>query len=230
MNWKALIISNLFVIVLVIGLAVTRVIRYMPDEDLAEIQEIELAIYEPPAEKEIEELHEPEPLEDVPPPPPPSFDELVPSADPTAVSLPTVEVQITIDAQTDLFSTERAPAPLIVEKRATPEPKPTKPKLKIGKVKRDVGLGDLDAKPRVLRKGILRWPRGVRSGSVNAVLRIELNQSGRATLLKVVSLDDERFRSMLSDYVKTTRFTVPKKDGKPVGKVVFHWPNSFQKR
>lgn len=222
MNWKAFIISNAFVIALVIGLAVTRVINYAPDEALEDIQEIELSIYEPPAEPEIEELSEPEPLEDIPPPPPPTFSDLAPATDLSAVVLPKTDISISIDTQTDLFSTERAPAPLIVQKKAE-SVKPTKPKIKISRVKSGLSLGDLDAKPKVLRLGTLRWPRGVRVQSVEAMLRVELNEQGRVKLLEVVSIEDERFRSKLDHYVKTTRFTVPKKNGKPV-KLPFNWP------
>ena len=229
MNWKALIISHLFVISLVVGLAVTRVVRYLPDEDFEPVQEIALTKVEPPAEPNEEEFAEPELVQELPPPPPPTFAELSPASELSSLALPNPDMQIDIELQTDFLSVEREPAPLLVKKVTPQKVKLNKARVPTVQMSGTLGLKDLDTAPTLLRKGNMRWPSTVRARSVDAVLKVELDESGYVRLLEVVSIDDERFRPSLKNYLRGSRFTVPKQNGKPV-KVKFNWPLTFQKR
>jgi hypothetical protein len=80
----------------------------------------------------------------------------------------------------------------------------------------------------VVRRGRFRWPSRVRSELVKAVVKVELNEKGNVKLIEVKSVTDESIRSVLPALVNGSKFTIPKKNGKPM-KVIFNWPLILKK-
>lgn len=215
---------------LVVGLAVTQLLKYRQAEEVVGLNEIEMVQLEEPLEPEDFEEPEPEPLEQ-PPPLPPAFEDLCPVVDMQSLQLPSADVPVPIDFESDLLSME----PLVVaQAKATAKPKPkvkrrpSKPRPTRPKLKKPLRLGDLDAMPTKVKTGRLRWPSTSRSKVLHAKLKVEINETGRLRLIQVVSIGDEKLRSQIPSFVRFTRFTPPTKDGKPV-KAEFIWPISIKK-
>jgi len=183
----------------------------------------------------------------VPPPPPPeTFEEPPP---PPPVSLPHLEVQIenvapplvaSLDPRIDLtmraadFELEtdpvrrpqvrpqaRPPRPAAV---ATGSPRPAR--RAPPQVKSTYDAGELDAKPRLINRPSAGYPttmlrRGVREGKV--LLEVAISTSGRVRVRRIVSSSHPEFTKMARAFAARARFTVPKKNGRPVT-AIYTWP------
>ncbi len=227
MKLRNVIAGILITALLVVGLAVTRLLKYRQAEEVVELNEIEMVQLEKPPEPKDFEEPEPEPLEQ----PPPAFEDLCPVVDMQSLQLPSADVPVPINFESDLFSME----PFVVaQAKATAQPKPkvkrrpSKPRSTKPKPKKPLRLGDLDAMPTKVKTGRLRWPSTSRSKMLHAKLKVEINETGRLRLIQIVSIGDEKLRSQMPSFVRSTRFTPPTKYGKPV-KAVFIWPISIKK-
>ncbi|MFC4994894.1 TonB family protein [Rubritalea tangerina] len=201
-------------------------------EEVLELRKIETFQVSKLPEPEAPQEAEPEEIEAEIPPPAPSFDDLRPSVDVDALALPSSETKVPIDASVDIFSIDTAPAILNTPtKKVSNNTKPAaRSRVTTSKppATNKVGLGDLDSKPRLIRKGRVRWPSNVRSKSVKAMLQVEIDESGRIKLIRIVSIEDEELSAQVRAYVRDSRFTPPKKNGVPV-RVPFNWPVTFNK-
>jgi hypothetical protein len=146
-----------------------------------------------------------------------------------SLTMPNLQVSIPLDLSVDLFSLEVQPmqqlASVPQKKKTTNLVRKTSPPVRLGGV---TGISDLDGNPSVLRRGRFRWPSRVRSELVKAVVKVELNEKGSVRLIEIKSVSDEAIRRVLPSLVNGSKFTVPKKNGKPV-KVVFNWPLILKK-
>ncbi|MEO1856631.1 MAG: hypothetical protein ABGY95_04600 [Rubritalea sp.] len=227
MQIKSVIIGGLFTTLLVIGLGMSRLLKFQSVGDEFELQKIETLTLTPPPEPEIlEEREEIEELE-APSPPAPSFADLRPNMDSMSISLPSAPPVLDLSAEVDLFSSGADPARLVakvvkVKKSKVKISRPTPSSLK------SIGLSDLDKTPHCISRGRFRWPNNVRNRQVKAVVKIELNGSGRVRYLSTVSVSDEGMRHVLPSIVNGSRFSAPTVNGKPI-KIKFNWPLTLQK-
>ena len=224
---RNIIIGLSVTVVLVLALAASRLVRSTLDLDelvLTKIEPVSLTpppVPETPVEQQIEELESIAPS-------PPALD-LRPTVDLSGVKIPLTNSHVALNVEVDLFSLDAAPAalPSVVANNSAGEDVKL-PVRKLSRVEPSIGLGDLDQSPKLLRLGRFRWPRGLRSNQVKAVVEVELNESGRVRLLRVKSLSDEAIRSVLPSIVNGSRYTAPKRDGHAV-KLNFNWPLTLQK-
>ena len=102
-----------------------------------------------------------------------------------------------------------------------PKPKPKykpkpKPKYKPPVLKAYYGPSELDSSPRETRKGRFTWPRSAKAKSGTVKLLIEIGTSGKVSVLSVLSSTDSALSSAAQKLAKSSRYTAPKKNGKPV--------------
>lgn len=214
-------------------LGLTRLL--VPKHELVdlEIREIEItALPEPP----------PPPPEEPPPeapPPPPSLTQISQVPDPTRVPMPKADVPLDLKMPVDSFFTDVEPAPLpqpIVRKapsRPTPTPTaPSRPKPPPAPVaKSHYSIGELDGKPRLIRHGSAAFPaslsrRGVKSGTV--VFEVELSESGRVSVRRVVSASYPELVSPARRIASSASFTPPTRRGQRV-RAIMRWPITLKK-
>jgi hypothetical protein len=183
----------------------------------------------PPEPPPIEQDQKNEEIVMAAPAPPPSLADLQPSVDLASFTMPNLLTSVPLDLSVDLFSLEVQPKLQIV---AVPKPKKTPNPAHVSRPPTrftgGIGISDLDANPSVVRRGRFRWPSRVRSELVKAVVKVELNEKGNVKLIEVKSVTDESIRSVLPALVNGSKFTIPKKNGKPM-KVIFNWPLILKK-
>ena len=90
-------------------------------------------------------------------------------------------------------------------------------------------FADLDEKPRIINRPRFAYPRdlarrGIQQGKV--IVRIEIDEKGRARFLKIVSATDPGLIPPAREIIRTARFIPSKVDGVPQ-KVVGDWPISL---
>ncbi len=88
------------------------------------------------------------------------------------------------------------------------------------------GLADLDAQPQLISRPSVTFPasqlrRGVREAKV--VLEVLIKSNGTVVVKRVLESPHEDFSAMARSFATRSRFTPPKKDGRPVN-LVFKWP------
>lgn len=182
-----------------------------------------------------------------PPPPPPPVSVEAPPPPPPPMSLPRLDVQIeqvapalsaTLDSRIILtmrhsdFELETDPAPSEVrppKPRSTPAtntpPAPrSRPSAPARKTTYDAG--ELDGKPRLLNRPSASYPsemlrRGVREGRV--LLEVAISTGGRVSVRRVLSSPHPEFTKMARSFASRARFSVPRKDGRPVT-AIYRWP------
>ena len=93
-----------------------------------------------------------------------------------------------------------------------------------------VSIGDLDSRPRLLNRPSTRYPsallrRGIRSG--NVVLEVTISTNGRVKVRNVLSSTHPELTKMATSFASRARFSIPKKDGKPV-EAIYRWPMTLQ--
>ena len=85
---------------------------------------------------------------------------------------------------------------------------------------------DLDTQPRLVTKPSVSYPasqeaRGITEGKVT--LEVLISSSGKVKIRKVVESSHPEFTEMARRFATGSRFTPPKKDGRPVN-ALFKWP------
>jgi protein TonB len=212
-------------------LGLTRLLVPVASESSIDIREIEIAaLPEPP----------PPPPEDPPPeepPPPPALADLSEVPDPTRVPVPKVEVPMDLETPIDSFFTDLAPAPLPqpVVRTAPPKPRPSARANRPGPppvpVKSHYSIGELDAKPRLLRHGSAAFPpalarRGVTRGTVT--FEVELSTGGQVSVRQVISSTHPELVEPARRVAASARFTPPTRRGQPV-RAIMRWPITIRK-
>lgn len=210
-----------------------------PDQTIRMVElspPVALAAPPPPPEQESE------PLDDAPPPPPqvnlPHLELQIDAiAPPLAARL---DPQMDLSMQDAIFDVEVdpvvAPAPRPTRQVSrpavskpntssrTPAPKPqAKP---APAMRSTYDAGELDARPHLINRPSASYPRsqqraGVTEGRV--LLEISISTSGRASVRRVISSTDSDFTAMARQFASRARFSVPKKDGRPVT-AIYRWP------
>jgi len=173
-----------------------------------------------------------------PPPPLPVFEQQKPPPPPLPL-LPKLKLQlenISPPLQADL-SPEIDLAMLTpkFETEATAQPRPVTlsqpgsinpPLPETSPVRSSYSAGELDSRPRLLNNPSPGYPRsllrrGIREGKV--VLEVAISTTGRVSIKRVISSSDPEFTRMARSFATRSRFTVPKKNGRPVT-AIYRWP------
>ena len=227
---RNVILGVLFTLLLLGFLAVTRLIFLKVEPANMILTKLETVSLAPPLEPpSVKPKQKKEVAETIAAVGPPSLADLRPSMDLASLTMPNLQVSIPLDLSVDLFSLEVQPmqqlASVPQKKKTTNLVRKTSQPVRLGGV---TGISDLDGNPSVLRRGRFRWPSRVRSELVKAVVKVELNEKGSVRLIEIKSVSDEAIRRVLPSLVNGSKFTVPKKNGKPV-KVVFNWPLILKK-
>jgi len=228
---RNIVLGVLFTLLLLVLLSVTRLIFLKVDTEpqmmLTKLQMITLT--PPPEPLPVQQDQKNEETEMAAPASPPSLADLQPSVDLASFTMPKLQKSVPLDLSVDLFSLEVQPQLQIVD-AAKPDKAPTSARVPRppAKFTGGIGISDLDGKPSVLRLGRFRWPSRVRSELVKAMVKVELNEKGAVRLIEIKSVSDESIRSVLPALVNGSKFTVPKKNGKPI-KVIFNWPLTLKK-
>ena len=169
------------------------------------------------------------------------------------LSFPQVDLAQPLDVEIEVFQPSRAPAELSAPNPqktiSKPTTKPiTKPLASVKKPSQTsskapprrieaeiqsvspVGIGDLDGKPTLVRRGRLVWPRSLRSIRPGVVtLRVELDTKGRVRVLNVISSPHPALSAAAKKFASSCRYTVPRQAGVPV-KARFPWPIQIEYR
>ena len=181
------------------------------------------------------------------PPPPPLEIQSTPPPPPPPPSLPRLEIEIenisqplvaTLDPQIDLtmknveFELESIPVdqPDVLAVKTPVDAIPSPKILPKPVIRGPVSIGDLDSRPRLLNRPSTRYPsallrRGIRSG--NVVLEVTISTNGRVKVRNVLSSSHSELTKMATSFASRARFSIPKKDGKPV-EAIYRWPMTLQ--
>jgi len=181
------------------------------------------------------------------PPPPPLEIQSTPPPPPPPPSLPRLEIEIenisqplvaTLDPQIDLtmknveFELESIPIdqPDVLAVKTPVDAIPSPKILPKPVIRGPVSIGDLDSRPRLLNRPSTRYPsallrRGIRSG--NVVLEVTISINGRVKVRNVLSSSHPELTKMATSFASRARFSIPKKDGKPV-EAIYRWPMTLQ--
>lgn len=229
MNLRNLIFGIAITTVLMIALVATRLFKFDTEAETLKLEELQLVTLAPPPEPEMDE---PEPEETPPPPPTPALQLTQNTIEMAELTLPVSMNPTPPDMTVDLFTEDVAPPKIPIKAPSTP--KKTKPKV----VKRtppkitqqqSVGISDLDKKPTIVRKGKFRWPSSAKSTVAQIKVKVEINERGSLRLISILSMPDPSYESTIRQFVRTTRYTPPRHEGKPV-KVQFILPATLRKQ
>lgn len=198
----------------------------IPDTQFREIETVrEVAMPAPPPPPPVD------PVDPPPPPPPPQLPRLEVQLEQAAPPLrATIERDMDLTMKSASFELEVDPAPIPVpiaappstpRETSTPTPSAPRPALRTSYT-----AGELDARPRLVNRPAATYPtamlrKGVREGKV--VLEVAISSSGRVTVRRVVASSHPEFSKMAKSFASRARFTVPKKDGRPVT-AIYQWP------
>lgn len=184
-----------------------------------------------------------QPPNELPPPPPPPQVELPQLelqieavAPPLAARL---DPQIDLTMQSAVFDLEvdPPPAPRVAAARPTsrssstavtrpsrpaPAPKPQPAPA----MRTTYSSGELDSTPRLINRPSASYPRdrlraGVKEGRV--LLEVSISTGGRVSVRRVLSSTHSDFTAMARTFASRAKFSVPKKDGRPVT-AIYRWP------
>ena len=172
------------------------------------------------------------PDEPPPPPPPPKLPKLEIQLDQMAPAIKaTVENQFDPEMIPASFEYETDPVvtkPSPPVRPPTPRPiKPTPPRPPAPTPVRSVySASEIDSKPRMLNRPTAPYPsnmlrRGIREARV--LLEVSISTSGRVSVRRVLSSPDPEFSKMAQTIASRARFSVPKKNGRPVT-AIYKWP------
>lgn len=217
-------------VLLVIFLVAARMIdsHSAPDQVIRKLETID-AIAAPAPSPPIDPEFTPPP----PPPPPPTLPrldiQLENFAQPMVATLDR-SVELTMRkseffVEADLVSAPRSQKPPLVSRSKS---KATNPAVTISKpvMKQSYSAGELDARPRLINQPTAAYPpglleKGIREGRVT--LEVEINSSGSVSVRRVISSSHPDFSAMARSFAARARFSVPKKNGKPVT-AIYQWP------
>ena len=91
------------------------------------------------------------------------------------------------------------------------------------------GLSELDEKPRLLTRPMVRFPQNLRERGISRVfveLDVMIDEGGRVFLREILKNPHPQLNSEIRTLLQRVRFTAPKKSGRPV-RAVFIWPVEF---
>ena len=231
MNYASTGIGIVMAAALLALLGLTRLLVPAAPEAMIEIREVEIAaLPEPP----------PPPPDDPPPeepPPPPALADLSEVPDPTRIPMPKVDVPLDLETPIDSFFTDLAPAPLPqpVVRTAPAKPRPSPPVRRPTPpptpAKSHYSIGELDARPRLLRHGSAAFPpslarRGVTRGTVT--FEVELSTTGQVSVRSVISSTHPELVAPARRVAQSARFTPPTRRGQPV-RAIMRWPITIRK-
>ena len=190
------------------------------------------------AEQTLRPVESLEEIASPPPPPPPVLKRQQPPPPPMKL-LPKLELQlenvsppiladlspdINLSMLTPEFETEAQAQPIdtAVQQPAALAPGPPR---NIPTAS-SYSAGELDSRPRLLNNPSPGYPRsllrrGIREGKV--VLEVAISTTGKVTIKRVISSSDPEFTRMARSFATRSRFTVPKKNGRPVT-AIYRWP------
>jgi len=200
-----------------------------PNREIRQIETIEeVALPAPPLPPPAD------PVDPPPPPPPPKLPRLEVQLDSVAPPLKaTIDRRVNLTMQTADFELEVDPPPTPVATPPKPalRPTPTSRPAPVKSAPRQpmrttYSAGELDARPRLVNRPTATYPssqlrKGVRQGTV--VLEVSISSSGRCSVRRVVSSTHADFSQMAKSFASRARFTVPKKNGRPVT-AIYRWP------
>lgn len=91
-----------------------------------------------------------------------------------------------------------------------------------------IDWNELDDAPVVTEEGTFQSPYGNKEASAtgSAVIELVINETGKTHVIRVVECSHEEYTSAVKNYVNSTRFSSPMKDGARV-KAKFAWPIEF---
>ena len=147
----------------------------------------------------------PPPTEPPPPPPPPDLPVLKIELDSVA---PPVKATLVRDLDLRLNQTDFAPvsdAPL---------------------AQMTFSSTDLDSQPRLMNRPSVTFPASQRDKGVTqakVVLEVLISSGGTVTVQRVLESPHDDFTAMARSFATRSRFSPPKKDGRPVN-ALFRWP------
>lgn len=227
---RNIVLGALFTLILLGFLAVTRLIFLKVEPQQMELTRLEpITLTPPPEPMVVAPDQQNEMTEAAMAPPSPSLADLRPSVDLASLTMPNLPQSVPLDLSVDLFSLEVASQPQLValtkQKKVPIKVRVVRPPAELVGA---VGMGELDSRPSLLRMGRFRWPSRVRAELVKAVVKVELSDKGNVRMMEIKSVSDESIRRVLSALVNGSKFTVPKKNGKPV-KAIFDWPLTLKK-
>ncbi len=223
------IITGMITTVFLVALLVISRLLTSPQVEAVELSAVD--VVELPTPPPPPDLSEPDKPDDLPPPPAPKLEfSLSESFDAPEIplSLSIVDLRTPIEA----FQTDIAPASLPIVRKAKPRPtkkvtKPTKrtpkptskkpkPRPKPTVKKEYYSSGELDSLPRQIRTGKFKWPSKARGSKGDVRLSLEINQSGRVRVIKVISSTDPALTSAARKVARGSKFTAPRKGGQKV--------------
>ena len=236
MFYKSIITGSVVTALLIAVLAGARLLKdntELPDTVLQEIDNVDMSPPEdPPDMDEPEPENEPEPMVE-------EFTTPIVAALDLDINLPDAPAinasQIRLSAEQSLaaLTDSRAPSelpskPAIRPRGQSDKPtrvtKPTKPQRPTPpikpKVKESYLPSELDGKPREIRVGRFTWPSRAKGKSGSVRFLLEIDTSGRVRVKRVLSSTDPALVSAAKKVANGSRYTVPKKNGKPV-KAIF---------
>ncbi len=94
------------------------------------------------------------------------------------------------------------------------------------------GLRDLDSVPVNIVKGRPPFPKSlIRKGINKAKVKLDvfIDEAGTVSLIKIKEMPYPVLENMIKKLIRTSRFSIPTKNGKPV-KARFIWPVEFAKK
>lgn len=169
------------------------------------------------------ELSEPEESQDTPPPPAPKLEFLDMVDDFNAPEMALSLTRIDLRTPIQSFNTSSAPAELPVIRKIVPKPSaPTKPTYKKPTIQKPVAKksyyssGELDGIPQTIRTGGFRWPSHAKGSAGKIKLLLEIDESGRARVISVVSSTNSSLNTSAKRVAAGSRFTSPRKNGQKV--------------
>ena len=199
--------------------------KRLPERTIRTMETVDELALPPPPPLEIQSTP--------PPPPPPSLPRL--ELEIENISQPLVA---TLDPQIDLnmknveFELESIPIdqPDVLSVKTPINTIPSPKILPKPVIRGPLSIGDLDSKPRLLNRPSTRYPsallrRGIRSG--NVVLEVTISTNGRVKIRNVLSSTHPELTKMATSFASRARFSIPKKDGKPV-EAIYRWPMTLQ--
>ncbi len=122
-----------------------------------------------------------------------------------------------------------APAPRLATRTTSsttamraPQPTPTPAPA----VRSSYDAGELDSKPRLVNRPSATYPRvqsraGVKEGKV--LLEVAISTSGSVSVRRVIASSHPDFTAMAKQFASRAKFSVPKKNGRPVT-AIYRWP------
>lgn len=215
---------------LVAVLAGARMLEGSSEQDeffLQEVSPIEMSSPEDPPDLDEPEP-EPEPEEVVEEVPPPVTALVLDVSLPNAPSINASQIVLSPDQSLAVMTQSQAPSklpskPAIKPRNTTAKPKkPTKPRKPRTQrppkppIKSVYNASELDSRPRELRVGRFTWPSRAKGKSGTVRFLLEINTSGRVTVKRTLSCSDVALVSAARKVATGSRFTVPKKNGRPV--------------